>query len=423
MPRTCLLLAALSLTSYAADWPQYRGPAGDGSTPDKIATTWAGGPKVVWKTESTNGFSSFAVGGGRCFTLEGRDLDGLPQEVLVARDANTGKEIWTAGLGARKYQNGGDSGADNNKGGDGPRSTPTIVGNTVVTTNAALVVQCFDAASGKPVWKRDLAAENSGRSIDWGNAASPLLEDGLIYVAGGGGGQSLLALDPKSGEVVAKAFDEKMTHATPVAGSILGQRQIIFFLQSGLLAIEPKTMKELWRYAFDYRVSTAASPVIAGDIVYCSAGYGVGAGAVKITREGEGFKATELYRSRGDKPLANHWSTPVLHEGHLYGMFQFKQYGNGPIKCVDVKDGSVKWEQPGFGPGQVVKIGANILALSDAGELVVFAAKPSGYSEISRAKVLEGKCWTTPVVADGRVYLRSTKQAVCLDLRSGLAAR
>jgi outer membrane protein assembly factor BamB len=423
MPRALLLLAAVSFTCYAADWPQYRGPAGDGSTPEKIATTWAGGPKVVWKTESTNGFSSFAVGGGRCFTLEGRDADGIPQEVLVARDINTGKEVWTAGLGARKYDGGGDSGANDNKGGDGPRSTPTIVGTSVVTTNADLVVQCFDGATGEPLWKRDLIAENEGRNIQWKNAASPLFEGGLIYVAGGGAGQSLLALDPKTGAVVAKAFDEKMTHATPVAGNILGQRQIVFFLQSGLLAVEPKTLKELWRYSFDYRTSTAASPVIAGDVVYCSAGYGVGAGAVKISHQGTTWKATELFRSRGDKPLANHWSTPILHNGHLYGMFQFKQYGDGPVKCVDLKDGSVKWEQPGFGPGQVVKVGENILALSDAGELVLFAAKPSSYTEIVRAKVLEGKCWTTPVVAGGRVYLRSTKQAVCLDLRGGLAAR
>jgi outer membrane protein assembly factor BamB len=423
MFRTTALLAAFTLTAQAADWTQYRGPAGDGSTPDKISTTWAAGPKVIWKTESTNGFSSFAVAGARCFTLEGRDADGIPQEVLVARDANTGKELWTAALGARKYDGGGDSGTNDNKGGDGPRSTPTVVGNTVVTTNADLVVQCFDAANGKELWKRDLIAENSGRNIQWKNAASPLFEGGLLYVAGGGAGESLLSLDPKTGAVVSKAFDEKMTHATPVAGTILGQRQIVFFLQSGLLAVEPKTLKELWRYPYDYRISTAASPVIAGDVVYCSAGYGVGAGAVKISRQGTTWKATELFRSRGDKPLANHWSTPVLHNGHLYGMFQFKQYGDGPIKCVDLKDGKVKWEQPGFGPGHVVKVGENILALSDAGELVLFAAKPSGYTELARAKVVDGKCWTTPVVAGGRVYVRSTKQAACLDLRAGLAAR
>ncbi len=424
MSRTCLILATLSLSALAADWPQYRGPQGDGSTAERIATTWAGGPKVVWKTESTNGFSSFAVAGARCFTIEGRTSDGVSQEVLVARDANSGKELWTAVLGSGNYgHDGGNSGASNNSGGDGPRSTPTAVGNTVLTTSADLVVECFDAANGKSIWKRDLIAEHEGRNIQWKNAASPLLEGGLLYVAGGGAGQSLLALDPKTGSVVAKGFDEKMTHATPAPGTILGQRQIVFFLQSGLLAVEPKTLKELWRYPYDYRISTAASPVIAGDVVYCSAGYGVGAGAVKITRQGTTWKASEIFRARGDKPLANHWSTPVLNKGHLYGMFQFKQYGDGPVKCVDLTDGKVKWEKPGFGPGHVVKVGENVLALSDAGELVLFAAKPGAYTEIARAKVVEGKCWTTPVVANGRVYVRSTKQAVCLDLRSGVAAR
>jgi outer membrane protein assembly factor BamB len=424
MTRTLLTLTLTAALLHAADWPQYRGPLGDGSTPDKLATSWAGGPKVLWKKESALGFSSFAVAGTQCFTIEGREADGIPAEVLVARDAATGQEQWSAPLGSRNYgHDGGNAGAGDNKGGDGPRSTPTIVGSTVVTTSSDLAVECFDAKTGKSLWKRDLIAEHEGRNIQWKNAASPLFEGGLLYVAGGGAGQSILALDPKNGAVVAKAFDEKITHATPVAGTILGTRQIVFFLQSGLLAVEPKTLRELWRYPFDFKISTAASPVIAGDVVYCSAGYGVGAGAAKITRSGTAWKATEVFRHRGDKPLANHWSTPVLHAGHLYGMFQFKQYGDGPVKCVDLKDGSVKWEQPGFGPGHVVKAGDQILALSDAGELVLFAADPKGYRELARAKVLEGKCWTTPVVAAGRVFLRSTKEAVCLDLRPGLAAR
>lgn len=425
MTRTILALAFSSLALHAADWPQYRGPSGDGSTADKISASWtSGGPKVLWKADSSLGFSSFAVAEGRCFTLEGREADGIPSEVLVARDVTSGKEVWTAPLGTRNYgHDGGNAGAKDNKGGDGPRSTPTVIGKTVIATSADLVVEAFDAATGKELWKRDLIGENEGRNIQWKNAASPLVEGGLIYVAGGGPGQSVLALDPKDGNIVAKGFDEKITHATPVATTILGQRQIVFFLQSGLLAVEPKTLKELWRYSFDFKVSTAASPVVSGDIVYCSAGYGVGAGAVKITKEGGAFKAAEIYRFRGDKPLANHWSTPVLHEGYLYGMFQFKEYGTGPVKCVDIKDGSVKWEQPGFGPGHVIKVGNNILALSDAGELVLIEAKPSGYKEVARAKVLEGKCWTTPVVANGLVFARSTTQAVCLDLRAGLATR
>ncbi len=107
----------------------------------------------------------------------------------------------------------------------------------------------------------------------------------------------------------------------------------------------------------------------------------------------------------------------MLYDGYLYGMFQFKKYGSGPVKAVKLPDGEVKWSQDGFGPGQVVLApGGNILALSDAGQLVAFTAKPDTYSELARAKILDGKCWTTPVVSNGHVFVRSTKEAACVDL-------
>ncbi len=414
--RPLLPLIALSSSLLAADWPQYRGPVGDGTTPEKVATAWGAGPKVLWKVAGGTGFSSFVVAGGKCFVLEGRDLGGL-HEVLVARDAANGKELWTADLGAVKYGGGGDSGAGGNSGGDGPRSSPTIVGNLIITSNANLVLEAHDAMTGKPVWKRDLMAEHGGRNITWQNAASPLLEGGLLYVAGGGAGQTYLALNPLTGAVMAKAGDDTMTHATPIAATILGQRQIIFFMRSGLTALEPKTLKQLWHADFPYNVSTAASPVVAGDVVYCSAGYNVGAAAFKISKAGLDFKAEQIMRVPGDKQIANHWSTPVLSNGYLYGMFQFKKYGSGPVKCVKLPDGEVKWEKEGFGPGHVIlTAGANLLTLSDAGELVLIAAQPEAYKEIARAKILDGKCWTTPVLSNGHAFVRSTKEAACVDL-------
>ena len=411
----CILAAA---TAQALEWPQYRGTLTNGVTAEKIGKPWSSGaPKQVWKVPSEGGYSSFAVAGSRAFTLSLKEIDGAKQESVVAHDAATGKELWAAALTFAKYDGGGDSGAANNKGGDGPRSTPTIVGDKVYVMSSQLGLTCLNAADGKVIWKRDLMKEHGGRNIKWQNAASPLCAGGLLYVAGGGAGESLLALDPKDGKVVWKAFDELITHATPIATNILGQPQIVFFLQSGLLAVEPKTGKELWRYAFPFKTSTAASPVVSGDIVYCSAGYDVGAGAAKITKEGSGFKATEIYRFRGNKPLANHWSTPVLKDGMMYGLFQFKEYGSGPMKCVDIKDGTVKWEREGFGPGHVILVGEQLLALSDAGELVLIDPQPGAYKEVARAKVLDGKCWTTPVLANGRIYARSTKEAACFDVK------
>src|ERR1700761_8148906 len=292
--RTLLTLLTLPLTLTAADWPQYRGPNSDGHVADKIGKLWTSAPpKQVWKTPSEGGFSSFSVGGGRAFTLSLEEIEGAKQEAIVALDAKTGKKLWSAPLNFAKYDGGGDSGAPENKGGDGPRSPPTIFGNNVYALSSQLSLRCFDAATGKIVWTRDLIKDNNGRNIQWENATSPLIEGGLLYVAGGGQGESILALNPKDGSVVWKAFDEKITHAAPVPATILGQRQIIFFLQSGLLSLDPKTGKELWRYNFRYNTSPAASPVVSNDIVYCSAGYGVGAGAVKIAKDGDKWTATE----------------------------------------------------------------------------------------------------------------------------------
>ena len=420
-----LTLSLLTATfAHAADWTFIGGPQGNRISTEKISQKWpVAGPKQLWKVPSDSGFSSFVAGGNGVFTLELRDTDGAKQEVCVARDADTGKELWAKPLGIAKYDGGGDSGTPDNKGGDGPRSTPTYDQGEVYVTSAKLVVTAFDAKTGAVVWQHDLLKEFAGRNIQGQNAAAPVVEGKLVLVAGGGAGQSLLAFDKGTGEVAWKAFDETMTQSTPTPATILGQRQIIFFLKSGLLAVEPTTGKELWRYAFPFRVSTASSPVVAGDIVYCSAGYGVGAGACKVTKEGDKFSAAEIYRKPGDKPLANHWSTPVLKDGNLYGLFQFKEYGSGPLKCVDVATGEVKWEKAGFGPGQVILVGNNVLVLSDAGELILVKAAADSYQEIARAKVLDGKCWTTPIVSNGRIYARSTKEAVCLDVSSKSAAR
>jgi outer membrane protein assembly factor BamB len=425
MNRISLTLGLVTaFSAVAADWGFIAGPKGDRTSPEKISKSWpTAGPKQLWKVPSDSGFSSFVVGGGRAFTLELREVDGVKQEVCIARDADSGKELWAKPLGIAKYDGGGDSGTPDNKGGDGPRSTPTFSGGRVYVTSAKLVVSSFDARSGVVVWQHDLLKEFAGRNIQWQNAAAPVVDGDLVLVAGGGAGQSVLAFKKSDGAVAWKAFDETMTQATPTPATIHGQHQVIFFLKSGLLAVEPKTGTELWRYAFPFRVSTASSPVVAGDIVYCSAGYGVGAGACKVTKEGDKFSATEIYRKAGDKPLANHWSTPVLKDGLLYGLFQFKEYGSGPLKCVDVKTGEVKWEKSGFGPGQVILADGHVLVLSDAGDLVLVKATSESYQEVARAHVLEGKCWTTPVVSNGRLYARSTKEAVCLDLSPKTAAR
>ena len=410
-----LVLAASAGTLTAADWPQYRGPNANGTTSESIAKTWpASGPRQIWKTPVNAGFSSFAVAGGKAFTLVTRSVENVKNETCVALDAETGKELWAASLGFAKYDGGGDDGAPHNRGGDGPRSTPSVDGGRVYVLTAALVLNCLDAKDGKVIWKKDLVKDHAARNIRWQNAASPVIDGDSIFVCAGGEGQSLLCFDKATGNVRWKGESDMMTHATPVVATIHGQRQVIFYTQSGLVAVAPKDGKVLWRYAFQYNVSTAASPVVGGDIVFCAAGYGVGAGAARITKDGDGFKATELWRKRNQH--MNHWSTSVYHDGHLYGLFGFKQWEKVPLKCVELATGEEKWSKEGYGQGGTILAGGNLLTLAENGDLVVVEATPKAYTETARHKVVTGKCWNNVAIADGRIYARSTKESVCLEV-------
>jgi len=401
-----------SLCLVAADWPAYRGgPAGNGICTEPLNLNWpASGPKVLWQVPMQNGFSSFAVGEGKALTQVIRTLGGAPREVCLALDAATGRELWVADVAVGTgYKGGGE--------GDGPRSTPTISEGKVYVFTPDSTLHCLDAMTGRPVWKKNIIAEFSGRNIGWNFAASPVVDGDYLFVAGGGAGQSLLAFHKKTGQVLWKTGDEITTHATPVVATIHGERQVIFFCKSGLVAVAAKDGRLLWKYPYQFKVATAASPVVCGDIVFCTVGYGVGGGACRISKSGNNFTATELYQIPGLKDIASLWSTPCYRDGFLYGIFGFKSQGRGPLKCVEAATGKIRWEQSGYGDGQVLLVGDKILALTEKGDLVVVAAVPTAYKELKRFKAVNGKCWSTPAISNGRIYVRSTKEAVCLDSR------
>ena len=182
-------------------------------------------------------------------------------------------------------------GASDNKGGDGPRSTPSVLDGKVWAYDSDMSLYCLSAKDGKLIWKVNVLKEHAGINPRWENACSPLIVDDLVIIYGGGPKQSFLAFDKDSGKVKWKTGSELATHATPILTKIHGVEQVIFFCQSGLVSLLPKSGQELWRQDFPYKVSTAASPVVAGDLVYCSAGYGVGAGLYKISKREVNFPA------------------------------------------------------------------------------------------------------------------------------------
>jgi outer membrane protein assembly factor BamB len=397
-----LLFAASA--AHAANWPMYRNATHDGHTDEKINTAWPkGGPPLLWKVPMGLGFSAVSVVGNRAF-VNGEKGE---QECCFCLDADTGKQLWATPF---------DKTIHDNQGGDGPRSTPTVEGERVYVFGTHLKLLCLNTGDGKIEWEHDLEKEYSGREIHWGSAASPVLDGDRIFVnCGSNKGKSLLAFDKSTGKNLWAVESEGDTHASPTPANIGDVPQVIFFTQSGLVSVKQDDGKELWRWKFSFNVATASSPIVGDDMVYCSAFYGGGAGACKVTKDADGkFTATDLWRKKG-KYVCNHWTTPVYYQGYLYGLYKEPSQ----LRCLEMATGKQMWAQNNFAwQGATVFVDGNILVQNDGGELFLVEANPKEYHELAHCKPLSGKSWTMPVVANGRIYCRSDHEVACLDVRT-----
>ena len=120
-----------------------------------------------------------------------------------------------------------------------------------------------------------------------------------------------------------------------------------------------------------------------------------------------GLEVEEIWRN---KAMKNHFNSSVLHEGHVYG------FDNAMLKCVSIETGEPCWAKRGLGKGSLILAGEHLVVLSDRGKLALAAATPEGYGEAASFQALEGKSWTAPSYAAGRLYLRNQTEMIAIDL-------
>lgn len=395
-----LLASILVDITMAADWPQFRGPNRDGASRETgLLKNWpAGGPKVLWKGPMGEGYSHLSVSKGRLYTLFGEGNN----DVAAAYDTGTGKQLWKVPLG-RKFL------SDQ---GNGPRSTPTVDGDMVYTLTAQGRLAGLNAADGKKVWEHDLQTKFGAEPPQWGISTSPLVEGNLLLVdVGGSGGKSLVAFDKKTGKVVWTSQNEAAGYSAPIAITVGGVRQVVFFTGRALLGVAPKDGKLLWRVAWrtDWDVNAATPIFVPPDKLYVSSGYGVGATLYQIKVADGKVGVDEVWQSR---KMKNQFSSSVLHNGHIYG------FDDSVLKCISAATGEEKWKESGLGHGSLILADGHLVVLSERGKLLLVEANPAGYREKGSTQVLSGRCWTAPTVADGRLYLRNQEELLALNWTS-----
>jgi outer membrane protein assembly factor BamB len=393
----------LGAQTTVADWPQHLGPERNGIyRGPALADNWgAGGPKVVWTKPVGQGFSGPVVADGRLILFHRVGN----REVVQSLDARTGAEQWSYGY-PTSYRD--DFGFD-----EGPRAVPVVANGVVYTFGAEGQLHAVSLTTGTRLWSEDTAGRFKVGKGFFGAAGSPLVEDGKVIANVGGKGAGIVAFDAKTGKVVWTATDDEASYSSGVAATIAGRRCAIFLTRAGLVGLDPATgavqFQRPWRARQNASVN-AATPLVAGDLIFISAEYGPGATALRL----EGTTLTELWAS--NDALSNHYATSVMRDGYLFGFHGRQEFGPS-LRAVELRTGRVRWSQDRFMAGSVILAGDRLVVLRENGELILAPASPDAFKPLARAQVLPETVRAFPALANGFLYARNEKTLVCLDLR------
>jgi outer membrane protein assembly factor BamB len=398
-----IIFACVAVSAIAEDWPQFLGPARNGVySGNDLAASWPSpGPAVIWKKEVGQGFSSPVVAEGRLILFH-RIGD---KEVVEALDAATGRAIWSFDYPTR-YRD--DFGFD-----EGPRAAPTVAGGRIYTFGAEGALHCLDFATGKEIWSLDTHRQFQVAKGYFGAAGAPLVDDGRVLMNIGGALAGLAAFDAVTGKTLWTIPNQEASYSSPVAATIQGSRHALFFTRSGLVDVDPAAGKVRYQLPWRARMQAsvnAATPLVVDDFVFVSASYGTG--AVLLQVGGSGLK--KVWAS--DDALTNHYATSVYKDGFLYG-FHGRQEEGQSLRCIEFKTGKVRWDIDRFGAGTITIAGDKLLIVREGGELILAAATPSAFRQISAAKALPAPVRAYPAIAHGRIYVRNEKTLMCLSLK------
>ncbi len=455
-----LLTVALSASACADDWPWFLGPNHTGESSEltqNLNLDWSENPPpTLWKQSIGTGYSAPSVLGDK-LVVHHRLRD---QEVLSCRNVNDGAEIWQYAY-PSKFE---DPYGYNN----GPRCSPVLTSEKCYSLGAEGMLACVALADGKVIWQKDLRKEFSLPEWFFGVGCSPILDgDRLIVLVGGQPSAGVVAFNANSGDVLWQAVGKQtwdgvktdegnsykwtgdemvVSYSSPVIREIHGRRHLLCLMRQGLVSLDPADGSENFSYWFRARVHesvNAARPVVIDDKIFLSAAYQVGSALLKVEPDGKSF--TEVWRDK--KNLLTHWSTPIHVDGCIYG-FSGRHENEGELRCIRVSDGKVNWASTGFdgdlsqlardkstgnildaktgkvipypffGRGSQIRVGNRFIVLGERGTISVVDVDKEKFVERGRFSMseIDYPAWAAPVLANGRMYLRSEKWLVAVDL-------
>jgi outer membrane protein assembly factor BamB len=399
----------------AKDWPQWRGPKRDAASDEKgLLQSWGKeGPPLAWqKAGLGEGLASIVISNGRIFTMGRRDGG----EFLIALSADDGKELWRTKVGLKSPES--------------PSSTPTVDGDRVYALGPNGDLVCAESASGKELWRKSYMTDFGGELPAWKFCESPLVDGDKLICTPGSREATLVALDKKTGALIWKASAPNgggnggYGYSSPVVSEAAGVRQYVQLLgaNAGCVGVAAADGRLLWKYE---RVSNGTAsiptPIVDGDYVFCSSGYGVGAALLHLQKDGDGVRADEVYFLPGNK-FQNHHGGMIRLGEHI---FTGHGHNNGLPMCLEMRTGKIVWggdkRGPGTGSAAVVYADGQLYFRYENGLMALIGATPEGYKLNGTFQIPRnsGPSWSHPVVVGKKLYLREQDNLFVYNLARG----
>ncbi len=393
----CAVVGTIVLTAQisAQDWPQWRGPNRDGAVASfREPSPWPETLKQQWRIEVGLGYGSPLIVGQRLylFTRQGED------EVMMALDAASGKEIWRGSYAAPFTMN-----SATKRHGAGPKSTPTFADGRLFTLGMTNIVTAFDSATGKQLWQKPTT---KAQPI-YHTAMSPLVDGNQVIVhVGGPGDAALTSFDVATGAVRWTWTGDSPAYGSPIAADIAGTRQVVTFTHQYLIGVAAATGQLLWQRPFRTPSDTTAqTPILFRDTIIQN-GRGNGVTAFRVVRRDGTWTTEDAWQT---KDVSLHMTNGVVADGVLYGLSHLNA---GQYFGLDLATGEVLWKsapRQGENAG-MVRAGNTILSLEDDGELVVLKPSRTEMNVVKRYDLSENETWAQPTVSGSRMYVKDVSQ-------------
>jgi outer membrane protein assembly factor BamB len=386
-------------------WTQWGGPHRNFQTEATgLKDTWpVTGPRVVWKRSLGEGYSSPAVEEGVLYTMYGKPRE----EFVLAANAETGATLWEHAT-PMTFQ------SDAPEMGNGPYSTPLIVGDRLFTTGVAGRLQCLDKKSGKVLWTQQLWDDHRGSRLMYGYASSPIAFRDTVIVPVGGRGKAVMAFKQADGAVAWAKNDFGNVYSSPLLINVGGLEQLAVLLDGVICAVNPHNGDLQWQVPFkvDYSIAIA-TPIYGPDnLLFVSSEYGGGAKVVELQRDGQQTIAKEL------------WSTPRLRLHHGNAMrigdaIYFSSGGKGSqaiLSAVEARSGKILWQERSIEKATFVWADRKLITLDQDGNLMIAHPSPQGFRIAAKAALLTNNAWTPPTLVGSRLYIRDRRTMMVVDL-------